>query len=173
MQHVWFLLGVKYLTCNSQKCVYIVEWMEPYTGKEMKQLSDSSRCGKGWSHQRPEVCSNQRWMSPFEQKHHADLVGKVAECKPCKWYLAATIKRTELVCNQPITHLWLQGPKPPALSNMLYYPSTLIKQEAHVLQVSADIFIQPVQGHWAAGLCDFDACGQSPPWHLVPPFNGH
>lgn len=61
------LLGVEYLTCNSQKCVYIVEWMEAYTGKEMKQLSDSSRCGKRWSHQSPAVCSNQRWMSPFEQ----------------------------------------------------------------------------------------------------------
>lgn len=95
---------------------------------------------------------------------HADLVRKVAECKPCKWYLAATIKRWESVYNQPITHLWLQGPKPPALSNLQYYPSMLIKQEAPVLQVSVDLFIQPVQGHWAAGLCDFDTCGQSPTW---------
>lgn len=32
---------------NSQKCIFIIEFMEPYSGEEMKQLRNSNRWGKG------------------------------------------------------------------------------------------------------------------------------
>lgn len=73
-------------------------------------------------------------MPPFGQKCHADPVEDMAGCKPCKWYLAAAIKRTESIYNQgdlkpPITHQCLWGHRAPACSNMQGCPSLLIRQE--------------------------------------------
>lgn len=125
------LLVVEYLTHNSQKCVYIVEWMEPHTGEEMGQLRDSNRWEKGWSHQSPVMHGNQRGLC---------LNKNVMLTWWRRWqgisHLAAAIKRTESMYNQgdlkpPVTYHChcLQRCKSLALSNMQYHPSLLIRQE--------------------------------------------
>lgn len=102
-------------------CVLLNEWIR-ILGKRQEEPS-SWRQGKGRSRQSPVVCCNQCWDDSLWTRMSCWPGGEDAGCTPCKWDLAAAIKRPESIYNQgdlkpPITLHCLPRHKAPTISNM-------------------------------------------------------
>lgn len=171
------LLRAAYLACNSEKCVYY--WMnEPGYWERDRRSSetpiDGERAKAGRTQWYVVISAG---MTPFEQKCHADLVGRMQDVNPASgiWQLLSKGQSQYI-----IRVTWNRQ------SHSTVFRDTRLQQfqicktallcsscwRSQDLLRSPGLGTQPVQGQDTTSLCGFDACGQSPTWHLVLTLDG-
>lgn len=157
---------------ETQKCVHIVEWVEPYTGEEMEQLRESSRQKKGWSPWSSMMHSNQsRWLCSnknvmltwWRRRQDVSLASGIWH----HYYKECMYNQGDM--RPPVKYHCLQGHMSSTCSHMQYHLCSSSRKPLCILGQQTSSCNQ-VQGHQATDPCDFDLHGQNPGiWsqHLV------